>query len=96
MGNSVGNTDNLILKSLANTIKNTKISDTGSEMSAVKRNKTKYPNVYYIIGKDGQGSPEKVFYIRYRKEGKQVEEKVGRQFKNAMTEAKANNILSDK
>jgi len=65
-------------------------------VSVLQRIKTKYPNVYYIIGKNGQGRSERIYYIRYRKNGKQVEEKVGRQFKDAMTEAKANNVLSDK
>lgn len=61
-----------------------------------KRYKTKYPGIFYIVGKTKDNKPEKIFYLRYRKDGKQIEEKVGRQFKNAMTESKANNILTDK
>ena len=49
------------------------------------RIKTKYPGVYYIV----QGK-EKVFYIYYRKNGKQIEEKAGRQFANRMTASQAN------
>lgn len=48
------------------------------------RIKTKYPGVYYIV----QGK-EKVFYIYYRKNGKQIEEKAGRQFANRMTASQA-------
>lgn len=51
------------------------------------RIKTKYPGVYYIV----QGK-EKVFYVYYRKNGKQIEEKAGRQFANRMSPAKANQM----
>ncbi len=55
------------------------------------RIKTKYPGVYFIIrGK------EKIFYIYYRRNGKQIEEKAGRQFANDMTAARAAGIRADR
>jgi len=47
------------------------------------RYKTKYEGVYYIIS-----GKEKIYYIYYRKDGKQIEEKAGKQ-SNDMTPAKA-------
>jgi hypothetical protein len=49
-------------------------------MPGKKRLPTKYPGVYYIESSAvGDGRPEKIFYILYRKAGKQIEEKAGRQ-----------------
>jgi integrase len=64
-------------------------------MPKQERIKTKYPGVTFI---DSQGAtgPERVFYIRYRREGKVIEEKAGRQYADDMTEAKANAIRSDR
>jgi len=68
-------------------------------MPANQRHKTKYPGVYWIEG-EAQGSPsgkkEKIFYILYRKEGKLVEEKAGRQFQDKMTAARASNQRAQK
>lgn len=62
-------------------------------MATLARNKTKYPGVYFIYGNHpATGKPEKVFYIRYRRDGKQVEEKVGRQFQDDMSAAKASGV----
>jgi len=62
-------------------------------MPAQKRHKTKYPGVYYIVGKHvTKDKEEKIYYIYYRKNGKVITEKAGRQFKDAMTPAKASNI----
>jgi integrase len=59
-------------------------------MSKLQRHKTDYPGVYYIMGKAvSTGKPEKIYYIRYRKNGKLIEEKAGRQFQNDMTPARA-------
>jgi len=59
-------------------------------MPARERHKTKYPGVYYIVGKGvGKDEPEKIYYILYRKNGKLVEEKAGRQFQDDMTPARA-------
>jgi len=55
-----------------------------------KRIKTGYPGVFYRIA-DRIGGPgkEKVFYAVYKKDGKVYERKVGRQFTDNMTAAKA-------
>jgi integrase len=59
-------------------------------MPAQKRYKTKYPGVYYINGKVvGSNKDEKIYYIVYRKDGKQIDEKAGRQFQDDMTPARA-------
>jgi integrase len=58
----------------------------------VKRIKTAYPGVYYIMGKATNGRPERIYYIFYRRDGKQIEEKAGRQFQNDMTPARAAGI----
>jgi len=59
-------------------------------MPAQKRFKTNYPGVYYVEGTAiGTGKPEKIYYIRYRKSGKPLEEKAGRQFQDDMTPSRA-------
>jgi len=59
-------------------------------MPAQKRYKTKYPGVYYIQGKSvGTNKTEKIYYIVYRKKGKQIDEKAGRQYQDDMTPARA-------
>ncbi|MBF0497470.1 MAG: hypothetical protein HQK58_12990 [Deltaproteobacteria bacterium] len=58
-------------------------------MPILKRTKTKYPGVVYVDGTGADGKPERIYYIRYRKAGKQIEEKAGRQFQDDMTPAKA-------
>jgi len=54
------------------------------------RFKTKYPGVFFILGKAENGDEDKIYYIYYRKAGRQIEEKIGWQGKDAMTPAKAN------
>lgn len=62
-------------------------------MPKYKRHQTKYPGVFYIIGKSPlNGKPEKIYYIKYYWDGKPIEEKIGRQFKDNMTPAKASHI----
>ena len=62
-------------------------------MPKQKRISTRYPGVYYIIGLSlASHKPEKIFYIRYRKSGRTVEEKAGRQFQDDMTPAKASRL----
>ena len=58
------------------------------------RNETRYPGVYFIMGQAiSDGRPERIYYVRYRKDGRQVDEKVGRQSPpDAMTAAKASQI----
>lgn len=58
-------------------------------MPTMKRIKTKYPGVTYVEGTSTDGRAEKIYYIRYRKNGKLVEEKAGRQFQDDMTPARA-------
>ena len=61
-------------------------------MASMKRHKTTYPGVYYLVNKD----KEKVYYIRYRKNGKSIDEKVGKQHTNDMTPARASGIRADR
>lgn len=66
-------------------------------MAKVKRFKTRYPGVFYIEGKHpATGKPEKIFYIRYRRNGKEVEEKAGRQRVDDMTAARANTMRGER
>jgi len=66
-------------------------------MPVQERHKTKYAGVYYIIGRMvGTNKPERIYYIRYRKDGKQIDEKAGRQFQNDMTAARAAGIRADR
>jgi integrase len=66
-------------------------------MPAQKRHKTKYPGVYYIEGKAvGSNKIEKIYYIAYRKDGKQIHEKAGRQGKDDMTPARAAGIRAER
>jgi integrase len=59
-------------------------------MPSINRTKTDYPGVCYIWGKSlVTGKPERIYYIRYRRNGNSVEEKAGRQFQDAMTPARA-------
>lgn len=56
----------------------------------MKRVKTSYPGVFYReADRIGGKGKERVYYIVFKKEGKVVEEKVGRQYVNDMTPARA-------
>jgi len=63
------------------------------------RCKTDYPGVYYVetdaIGRTGT---ERVYYIQYRRPGSRrlIEEKVGRQYAEDITAAKANRLRSSR
>jgi len=64
---------------------------------AMKRIKTKYPGVFYREAKRlGGPGLEKVYYIVFKKDGKVLEEKAGRQYANDMTPAKAARVRSDR
>lgn len=66
-------------------------------MPIMKRLKTDYVGVYYIIGTAiATEKPEKIFYITYRRDGKLIEEKAGRQFSDAMTAARASRIRAER
>jgi len=57
---------------------------------------TKYQGVFFIEGKSIVGEkPERIYYIRYRKDGKQVEEKVGRS-SQGITPARASNLRAER
>ena len=60
-------------------------------MPRQKRHETKYPGVYFILARSvGSEKREKIYYIRYRQDERQIDEKVGRQSPpDAMTPAKA-------
>ena len=66
-------------------------------MPARKRIKTNYPGVYYIETKAiGSNKPDKIYYIMYRRDGKLIEEKAGRQSTEDMTPARAANLRGTK
>lgn len=66
-------------------------------MAITKRIKTDYPGVFYIDGiSPATGKPEKIFYIRYRRAGKLIEEKAGRQFIDDMTPARASRLRAER
>lgn len=59
-------------------------------MAKQERFTTKYPGVYFIEGAAvGRAGTEKIYYVRYRKDGKLVEEKAGRQYQDDMTPSRA-------
>jgi integrase len=66
-------------------------------MPRQKRYKTKYPGVYYVMGTAvASGKPEKIYYVMYRRDGKLIEEKAGRQFQDDMTPARASNVRAQR
>ena len=65
-------------------------------MPANQRFKTNYPGVTYIIGTTPNGKKEKSYHIRYRKNGKLIEEKAGRQYRDDMTPARAAGLRADR
>lgn len=67
----------------------------GDFMPSMKRIRTRYPGVYYIVGQSITGESERIYYIRYRRGKKEVEEKAGREFLNGMTPEKAVEIRAE-
>lgn len=65
-------------------------------MPSRKREKTRYPGVYYVIGTGADGKPERVYYITYRRDGKLIEEKAGFQRKDDMTDARAARLRAER
>lgn len=57
-----------------------------------KRQPTKYPGVFFLEAARTDGRAEKTYYILYRKNGKLIEEPVGKQYRDDMTPAKAAQI----
>lgn len=65
-------------------------------MPAQTRHTTKYPGVYFIVGTAiATGKPDKIYYIDFRKDGKRIQEKAGRQSED-MTPARASQKRADK
>lgn len=66
-------------------------------MAGKKRSPTNYGGVFYRESKRlGGPGTEKVFYIVFKKDGKIFEEKVGRQYADGMTPAKASGIRAER
>lgn len=66
-------------------------------MAGQSRIKTNYPGVYYRIAeRKGKAGEERVYYIVFKQEGKVIEEKVGRQFADNMTPAKASGVRAER
>lgn len=61
-------------------------------MPKQKRLKTKYAGVTFLEGRRSDGTVERIYYIRYRRDGKMIEEKAGRQYQDDMTPARAAGI----
>ncbi len=65
-------------------------------MPKMRRNKTEFPGVHYIESvKRSPAQPERVYYIRYRSEGKQKERAVGREFGSQMTPVRASQMREE-
>jgi integrase len=63
----------------------------------MKRNKTGYSGVFYRNARRiGRKGTERVYYVVFKKNGKVLEEKAGRQYADNMTPAKAAGIRSDR
>ena len=63
----------------------------------MKRFKTKYPGVFYReADRIGGKGKERIFYILFKKDGRLYEEKVGRQYADDMTEARAARIRAER
>ena len=62
----------------------------------MRRIKTNYPGVFYREARRiGVKGTEKVYYVVFKKEGKTHEEKVGRQYFDDMTPARAAGIRAE-
>lgn len=58
-----------------------------------KRIKTKYPGVYYRETTRADGvDTERIYYVVFKKDGRTIEEKVGKQYQDDMTPARASGI----
>lgn len=66
-------------------------------MAIRERFKTSYPGVFCIEGiAVGRTGTEKIYYIRYKRDGKLTEEKAGRQYQDDMTPARAAEIRAQR
>ena len=63
----------------------------------MKRHSTTYPGVFYReVKRIGGPGKERVYYVLFKREGKLLEEKVGRQYSDNMTPAKAARIRAER
>lgn len=63
---------------------------------ASRRYKTKYPGIFYReVSRVGGSGMERVYYAIYKVDGKVVETKIGRQYADDMTPARAANIRGE-
>jgi len=63
----------------------------------MKRYKTNYPGVFYREAERiGRTGTEKIYYVVFKKDGKVIEEKAGRQYADKMTPAKAAHFRGDR
>lgn len=66
-------------------------------MPILKRHKTDYKGVYFIWGEGiSPGKKQKIFYIRYRKNGIPFDEKAGRQIEDAMSASRASIVRAER
>lgn len=66
-------------------------------MAGQSRIKTNYPGIFYrITERKGKRGEERVYYIVFKQDGKVIEEKVGRQYADDMTPAKASGIRAER
>lgn len=65
-------------------------------MPRKERFQTTYPGVFYVMSTGADGAPERVYYIYYRKDGRQIEERVGRQRRDDMTPARAARVRAER
>ena len=66
-------------------------------MAGKPRMKTNYPGVFFRIAeRKGKSGEERVYYIVFKQDGKVIEEKVGRQYADDMTPAKASGIRGER
>ena len=66
-------------------------------MASQARMKTSYPGVFYRLAeRKGKPGEERVYYIVFKQDSKVVEEKVGRQYADDMTPAKASGIRAER
>lgn len=65
-------------------------------MAASKRYPTDYPGVYYRIARRlGEKGDEKIYYCTYKVDNKKVEVRLGRQYKEDLTPARAARMRAD-
>lgn len=65
-------------------------------MASSERHATKYPGVFYrTVKRPGGNGEERLYFVRFKRDGKTVDAKVGRQYADNMTPAKAAKLRAD-